>query len=310
VTDPLVLLADADPDSSAFAEANLSRAGFRIVTAPTGEAALSSVGVWRPALALLDVELPGVEGVEVCRRLRDDPDLSWVPIVMITAPRSAEHRLASLSGGADDFVVKPYDPVELVARVRATLRRVWVAQERSPLTGLPGAHMLGRALARAIERDQPWALIRGDLTQLRAFNERYGVERGNGMVLSASRIMAEAGAENGALAVCHLGEDDFLLLVHPDAVSTLCEAITSRFDAGAAQRYDPDDCAAGFIELVDRAGRRLHYPIIRLALGVAWNRFRPVAMVTEALHLAGELCQLAKREPRSSYRTDRRASRT
>jgi DNA-binding response OmpR family regulator len=99
----------------------LERAGFHVLTAYDGETALTITRLERPDLVVLDLMLPGVDGLDVCRRLRQE---SGVPIIMLTARVEEADRIVGLELGADDYVTKPFSPRELVARVRATLRRV------------------------------------------------------------------------------------------------------------------------------------------------------------------------------------------
>jgi two-component system alkaline phosphatase synthesis response regulator PhoP len=98
----------------------LERAGFAVLTARDGEAALILARIEQPDLIVLDLMLPGVDGLDVCRRLRQE---SGVPIIMLTARVEEADRIVGLELGADDYVTKPFSPRELVARVRATLRR-------------------------------------------------------------------------------------------------------------------------------------------------------------------------------------------
>ena len=98
----------------------LTRAGFDVLEARDGDRALTMARVERPDLIILDLMLPGVDGLDICRRLRQESD---VPIIMLTARVEEADRIVGLELGADDYVTKPFSPGELVARVRATLRR-------------------------------------------------------------------------------------------------------------------------------------------------------------------------------------------
>lgn len=117
----LILLVDDEPSIIQLAQLYLEREGFRIASVGDGQSALEAVASLRPALVVLDVMLPQMDGFEVCRRLRaqDDP----VAILMLTARDDDIDKIIGLELGADDYLTKPFNPRELVARVRAILRR-------------------------------------------------------------------------------------------------------------------------------------------------------------------------------------------
>jgi phosphate regulon transcriptional regulator PhoB len=118
-----VLVVEDEPDIRRLVVLHLERDGFRCRTATTGSAALREVKAAVPDLVILDLMLPEVDGLEVCRRLRRDPSTAAVPIIMLTAKSDEVDRIVGLEIGADDYVGKPFSPKELVARVRAVLRR-------------------------------------------------------------------------------------------------------------------------------------------------------------------------------------------
>jgi two-component system response regulator MprA len=119
---PLVLVVDDDPRIAAALRRGLHYEGYSVEVAADGPEALAAAARRPPDLVVLDVMLPGLDGVEVCRRLRAG-GLDDVPVLMLTARDATGDRVRGLDGGADDYVVKPYAPDELMARVRALLRR-------------------------------------------------------------------------------------------------------------------------------------------------------------------------------------------
>lgn len=129
-----VLIVDDEPQIVEVLQDYLKQSGFRVLSARDGASAFSTVRAERPDLVVLDLMLPGgMDGLDVCRKLRQDPALAEIPIIMLTARGEEADRLIGLELGADDYVVKPFSPREVVARVRSVLRR---ARREGPPPGL------------------------------------------------------------------------------------------------------------------------------------------------------------------------------
>ena len=124
-----ILVVDDEPKIVKTVRAYLESAGFRVVTAGDGQMALTVYRHEEPSLVILDLGLPGIDGLDVARTLRQEAN---VPIIMLTARVDETDRLIGLELGADDYVTKPFSPRELVARVRAVLRRAGPEKERAP----------------------------------------------------------------------------------------------------------------------------------------------------------------------------------
>jgi len=129
---PKILVVDDEPDALEVLEFNLKNAGYEVSTADDGEAALKKARQLLPDLILLDLMLPEVDGLEVCKLLRRDPATSGIPIIMVTAKAAEIDRVVGLELGADDYVTKPFSPRELVLRVRNLLRRRTEGEEDKP----------------------------------------------------------------------------------------------------------------------------------------------------------------------------------
>jgi DNA-binding response OmpR family regulator len=124
MTRPSLLVIEDDEDIVELLRHNLEREGFQVWTAPSGEAGLDLAQTRLPSLILLDLGLPGIQGLEVCRMLRSSRETSRIPIVMLTAKGEESDIVVGLELGADDYVGKPFKVRELLARLRAVLRRV------------------------------------------------------------------------------------------------------------------------------------------------------------------------------------------
>jgi phosphate regulon transcriptional regulator PhoB len=129
-----VLVVEDEPDIRRLVVLHLESDGFRCRTAANGLDALREAKANVPDLVVLDLMLPGLDGLEVCRRLRGDASTAGVPIIMLTAKSDEVDRVVGLEVGADDYVAKPFSPKELVARVRAVLRRARPSQPTRVLT--------------------------------------------------------------------------------------------------------------------------------------------------------------------------------
>jgi len=176
----LILVVEDEPSIADLLRLYLSRAGYGVHVERDGEAGLAQVRALRPALILLDVGLPGADGIEVCRRLRAQDD--WTPVIFVTARDDEVDRILGLELGADDYVTKPFSPRELVARIAVVLRRT---------TGSVG----GSALESGSVRLQPTArlvTVDGQPVDLTAteFDLLEALLRRPGMVFTREQLLA------------------------------------------------------------------------------------------------------------------------
>jgi phosphate regulon transcriptional regulator PhoB len=167
-----VLVVEDEPDIRRLVVLHLERDGFRCRTATTGPEALREVQKAAPDLVVLDLMLPDLDGLEVCRQLRGDRRTAAVPIIMLTAKSDEVDRIVGLEVGADDYVAKPFSPKELVARVRAVLRRAHPGEPSRSLAG--GAVRLDLARHLVTVDGQPVDLTPKEFDLLHALMEAGG----------------------------------------------------------------------------------------------------------------------------------------
>src|SRR5215510_7684285 len=167
-----VLIVEDEPDIRDLLTFHLERDGFQVARAGTGTEALRQVRLSPPDLLILDLMLPEMDGLEVCRRLRADAATTTLPIIMLTAKGDEVDRVVGLEIGADDYIVKPFSPKELIARVRAVLRR-----SRGPVSGAPlvvGDIQLDGATHQVVVGGRPLSLTPKEFDLLRALLEARG----------------------------------------------------------------------------------------------------------------------------------------
>ena len=130
---PLVLIVEDEPAQAEVLRYNLEKKGYRTSVAPAGEETLMLVEEEEPDLVILDWMLPDIAGIEICRQLKTRPKTRTLPVIMLTARGEEDDRVRGLESGADDYVVKPYSPSEMIARVQAVLRRSHLELEEEVL---------------------------------------------------------------------------------------------------------------------------------------------------------------------------------
>jgi diguanylate cyclase (GGDEF)-like protein len=304
----IVLVVDDDLDIARYVELNLSLEGFTVHVANEGHTAVEKALALRPDAVLLDVMMPGLDGYEVCRRLRSNARTSHAAIIMLTAKALSADTVLGLTSGADDYISKPFEPPELVARVRAALRRAKQLRDLSPLTGLPGNSEIVRQVEQLIADRCDFALAYADLDEFKGYNDRYGFVRGDAAIRATAEVLMDAITRfpGDVCFLGHIGGDDFALIVEPSVSEELCRIAIKGFDAMAPSLYDADDAEHGYIEVEDRRSLRHRVGIMTISIGVATTAVRPIQSPSEASAIATEMKLAAKQERRSAYRIDQR----
>ncbi|RPI34713.1 MAG: response regulator [Nitrospiraceae bacterium] len=170
---PHILVIDDEPDIVDLVAYNLKKDGFVVSTAPDGEEALRKINTEDFALIILDLMLPGIQGMELCRMLKKSPRTENIPIIMLTAKVEEIDRILGLETGADDYMTKPFSPRELVARVKAVLRRASPKTEEENIIHI-GDLVINRETYSVIKADHLLDLSATELKLLLYLIERRG----------------------------------------------------------------------------------------------------------------------------------------
>jgi diguanylate cyclase (GGDEF)-like protein len=303
-----ILVVDDDPDIARFVEVNLRSAGYDVSVAGDGEEALERAGELRPDLVLLDVMMPRLDGFEVAQRLRKNPQTANTSIIMLTAKALSSDKVTGLQSGADDYIIKPFDPIELLARVKGTLRRAKEMRNLSPLTGLPGNIRIQEEIERQVREHRPFAVLYVDLDNFKTYNDKYGFVRGDRLIQGTARMIQDAVMAHDADGfVGHVGGDDFVAVVTPETAEDVAKRVCERFDHDRTLYHENVDLDRGFVRMEDRKGVVQDIPLVSVSVGIATTSRRAFAHYGEAVAVATEMKQFAKRDGGSSYAVDRRA---
>ncbi len=305
-----VLVVDDDPFIARLLEIELRAAGYDGRVAADGVQALEAAQERSPDLVLADVMMPNMDGFELTRRLRQDARTASVSVIMLTARGLSADKLEGFSVGADDYIVKPFDTPELLARIRGVLRRAREMRAQSPLTGLPGNVRIEDEIESRVAAGQPFAILYADLDHFKAYNDHYGFMRGDQVIQFTARIAQEVAlaSSEGDAFVGHVGGDDFVVVCPPEAAETISQALVDRFDAESAGLYDDEDRERGYVEVTNRRGEMQRFPLLSISIGIATTDLRSFAHYAEAVAVATEMKAFTKTSAGSSWAVDRRTT--
>jgi diguanylate cyclase (GGDEF)-like protein len=305
-----VLVVEDDASLRTMLRMQLERAGYNVRAAENGEQALEMIAEELPDLVLLDVMMPGMNGYEVCHALKSDITTANVPVIMLTARSEQEDRIRGLSGGANDYLTKPYELEELLVRVRNILQWSQLQRAANPLTGLPGNVAIENELRRRLDSRPAFVFMYLDLDNFKSFNDHYSFRRGDEVIKLMASIIASAMSLEGSGQdfVGHVGGDDFVLIVDADHAEAVAQEIIREFDEKVPKLYAPEDRERGYVETRDRAGHATRFPLMTVTIAAVGNRDGSLSHIGEFSQKAGELKSLGKRSAGSIVVWERRAA--
>jgi len=285
-------------------------ARYEVTTAPDGLQGLDAVKHDPPDLILLDVMMPGMDGYDVCKRLKADPLTSRIPIIFLTAKTTLDDRLAGLESFADDYVTKPWDRNELLFRVRNQLKTRRAQLQSNPLTGLPGNVLIETELTRRIQAKEKFAFLHLDLDYFKAFNDYYGYARGDVLIRFTASLLHDVIERLGGDGdfVGHIGGDDFVVITTPDRALSIAEAVRADFMKRVPLQYDETDRERGSITVhSSRQGGVKSFDIMSITILIVTNVSRDIQHSAQVSDVAKELKKIGKAERGSSIVPDRRS---
>jgi len=223
-----ILVVDDHEDNVELLRARLEARGYRVEAASDGEEALERVFASPPDLVLLDVMMPRLDGMEVTRRIKAQPGLPFVPVIMQTALDTTEHMVQGLDAGADDYIAKPINFAELEARVKAMLRIKALQEELARandelrrmsqtdgLTGVDNRRYIEERLTEAFEHaarlNEPLAVVMTDVDHFKSVNDSLGHQAGDAVLRQVAEVLRDSAREIDRVG--RYGGEEFLVLL-------------------------------------------------------------------------------------------------
>jgi len=304
-----IMVVDDDPDILELLKATLEDE-YTVVSASRGNEAIEKLKKDVPDLLVLDYMLPDMQGPDICKVLRKDPLLLHLPVLMLTGKGEIEDKVRGLESGADDYMVKPFSPVELTARARMLIRRSNINLDANPLTRLPGNVSLTRELDDKIKSKEKFAALYIDLDNFKALNDYYGFEKGDEIIKETARILINSIQEKGTPSdfIGHIGGDDFFVITSPDKAEDIAKKIISDFDKVSPKFFEEKDRVKGYIETKGRDGQIHKFGFGTISIGIITNLYKEFHHTAEISSLGAEAKSFAKKFTESKYIFDKRTS--
>jgi DNA-binding response OmpR family regulator len=300
-----ILVVEDAADISSLLNIYFTSQGYEVLTAMRGEAALDICRKTPPNLALLDVNLPDMEGYEIGKALRASPRTRHIPIIFLTARGERQDRLKGLGEvQAQYYIVKPFDIEEVHTIVKNQLDEVRRKNQSHPVTNLPTAELINEQL-RALLSSDGWALALVHITGFEPFTQSYGAVVGEDVLkftaLLLSEVVNELGSNEDFLGQMVVGPD-FVLTSTPERIKAMCDRLAARFDEEVGLHYNYKHRKQGYIEVTDDEGTTRQIPLMSLAIGVLTSQDGPFYDIRELSETAEETRQKAASEAREQSR--------
>jgi CheY-like chemotaxis protein len=227
-----ILVVEDDHDISKMLRIYFDSQGYEVLIAAKGEEALDICRKKLPNVVVLDIQLPDIDGYQVCRSLRSNTRTSYVPIIFLTQKDERSDKIAGLELGADDYVTKPFDIEELKLRVEGSIRRSQLSALTHPVTNLQAGKLIEEELKNIKDVSEPWRLLYFGIKHLDAFKETVGPIHVNEVLIFLADIMRDKVEAHGTLNdfIGQASDSDFIIITSPEAAPIICKEVTGRFN--------------------------------------------------------------------------------
>jgi diguanylate cyclase (GGDEF)-like protein len=302
-----ILTIDDDPDILDVLKLTLSEQ-YEVLQANNGKEGLKTLQQKNPDIIICDNAMPVMNGRDFCKALKKDILLRHIPVIMLTGKGEVHDRIEGIEAGADDYIVKPFDPNELLARIKMILKRTVSSLDANPLSHLPGNTSIMEEFQRHIESNDTFAVGYADLDKFKVYNDIYGFEKGDEVIRELARILIRFVRDVGGpdSFIGHIGGDDFVFIMGDDLIDKACQKIVEAFDKKVPSFYSEKDYKAGHISGKDRQGNEQKFGLLAVSIGIVSNTSHEITHVAQISEIAAELKKYAKHIDGSNFVRDKR----
>ncbi|MBN1260699.1 MAG: response regulator [Anaerolineae bacterium] len=263
---------------------HLEATEIQVETARTGEAGLALASRLLPQAVIISTSLPDMSGTDVAQQLRSMKRTQHIFLMMLSDGNSHWERLTGLELGVDDFISAPFDPEEVMLRVRNAIRRAQASNMVDPNTGLPAGRLVSIQLRQLLQRpNDTWALMHVAISGLGGYRDVHGFDAASDFLRSVTVVLAEVLSHDAVLDdfLGYNGNDDFIIITHSERLESLREEVSRKFALVLGAHYSLAERERGYMEIagvkVPLAGVRMH------GITAADGPFYDIRSLSEAL---------------------------
>jgi len=305
-----IILAEPDADISDILTKLLKSWGYEAAVAEDGEALLDIVRKKHPSLILVDAVLPKIDGLEICKRLKEDFLTSHIPLILLIEKRTLRKKMLEFEHGVDDYVLKPPDPIDLEIKIEMAIRRTDRMLFSNPLTRLPSGMAIEYVVDSRIKKGRQFSLAYCDINNFKSYNDKYGYIKGNMVIQQTAHILSsiirKTAKKDGFVG--HIGGDDFVIIIPPGKEDMVAFEVIMEFDRLMPFYYERADRQKGSISIKNREGNIVDFPLMSLSIAIVNNKNRRFDSYLEIGEATAEIKSYLKSLKGSNFLVDRRVN--
>lgn len=306
-----ILLVDDDVDLAELIQTKLNAEGHQTFVINTGDGAFEYAKQVKPDICILDIMLPGTTGYQICRKLRRDPELYRVAVLILTALGEEPEILHGIEQGADDYLVKPFKLDRLMDKLASLNALLQSIDTRNRVTNLPGTDAIKREINHQLARGTAIAAVYIDIMGFKQYAQQRGADGMNQALEYMSKLLIGLTRDMGIYEcfLAHMGGEHFVVLLKLEDHDRFVNSLIATFDHGVKKLYTPQELERGYIMLADKKGDEMRARIMRLSVGVAHTQYRHFKSAKKMFEVLAQVRQMAQPRGETSVAfVDRRRS--
>ena len=291
-----ILLVDDDVDLAELIQTKLNAEGHQTFVINTGDGAFEYAKQVKPDICILDIMLPGTTGYQICRKLRRDPELYRVAVLILTALGEEPEILHGIEQGADDYLVKPFKLERLMDKLASLNALLQSVDTRNRITNLPGTDAIKREINHQLARGTAISAVYIDIIGFKQYVQHRGPEGMNQALEFMAKLLVSLTRDMGIYEcfLAHMGGEHFVVLLKLEDHDRFVNSLIATFDHSIKKLYSPQEADRGYITVVDKKGEESRCRLMRLSVGVAHTQYRNFKSAKKMFEVLAQVRQMAQ----------------